>query len=131
MAVTPMQGGDLRAALSRGWAPDGTRLHWWNGGKGVALDTARGLAFLHANRVMFRDLKSGNILLSREGRAKIGDVGMARILEGTSVLSGGQSALGTFAWAAPELLLGQRCTLTSKSLALSANAALCMMQNNA
>ena len=105
-----MQGGDLRAALSGRSGTAGGRLHWWNGGKRVALDTARGLAFLHANRAVLRDIKSANILLSREGRAKICDVGMARCLGGgASVLSGSQSALGTFAWAAPELLLGQRC----------------------
>ncbi|KAK9847293.1 hypothetical protein WJX84_006036 [Apatococcus fuscideae] len=53
------------------------------------------------------DLKSSNVLLSRDGVAKIADVGLARILTrgDTNV-----SAEGTFEWAAPEILLGQKCS---------------------
>ena len=40
------------------------RVSWWNGGKPIAMDVARGLAFLHANKVIHRDLKSKNILLT-------------------------------------------------------------------
>ena len=58
----PAQGGDLRRAI-RG--EKGQRLDWWGGGKQVAIDTARGLAFLHANNVIHRDIKSMNILLAR------------------------------------------------------------------
>ena len=57
-----VQGGDLRKAL-RG--EKGQRLDWWNGGKQVAIDSARGLAFLHANNVIHRDMKSMNILLAK------------------------------------------------------------------
>jgi len=43
----------------------------------------------------------------QEGLAKLGDVGMACIThEGSLSLD---NAVGTFAWAAPELLLGDRC----------------------
>ena len=54
-------------------------LRWNCCGKNIALDVARGLHFLHNHSVVHFDLKSHNILLSREGTAKITDVGLARI----------------------------------------------------
>lgn len=69
---------------------------------------ARGLAFLHRRKVAHLDLKSPNILLGRDFLAKIADVGIARVIS-----SGHMSSLtshGTFAWAAPELLLGEAVT---------------------
>lgn len=54
-------------------------LRWDCCGRNIALDVARGLHFLHNHQVVHFDLKSHNILLSREGTAKITDVGLARI----------------------------------------------------
>ena len=53
--------------------------------------------------------QSHNILLTPGGEAKVADVGLARVLAGTYV-SRLDGVAGTFAWAAPELLLGERCT---------------------
>ena len=59
------------------------------------------------------DVKSKNILLDREYNiAKIGDVGLARVL-GNTVSSQGYP-LGTFNYAAPELLTGDRTLVTEK-----------------
>ncbi len=58
--------------------------------------------------MLWQDLKSANILLARDFTAKIADVGLARILH-DDVLSS-RKEVGTFAWAAPEVLLGQRIT---------------------
>ena len=41
---------------------------------------AAGLHWLHSHRIVHFDVKSQNILLARDGTAKISDVGLARIL---------------------------------------------------
>ena len=40
----------------------------------VALDVVRGLLHMHSRRIIHLDLKSANILLARDGTAKIADV---------------------------------------------------------
>ena len=65
----------------------------------MALDVCRGLLYMHSKKVVHLDLKSANILLGRDGTAKIADVGLAKILtrDNTHV-----SMEGTFDWSAPE-----------------------------
>jgi len=81
---------------------------WYNRGAQCVADVANGLHYLHTKRVVHFDLKSANILLSKAGTAKLADIGMARVLNKShlSIISG----LGTFAWSAPEVLAGRRCT---------------------
>ena len=54
-----------------------------------------------------RDVKSLNILLTNEGVAKLGDVGIA-FVAGRSSSTG--TMYGTFNYAAPEMLMGMDCT---------------------
>ncbi len=91
--------------------PDATRCLHACRGRQIALDVVRGLHHMHSRKVMHLDLKSANILLARDGTAKIADVGLAKILtrDNTCV-----STEGTFDWAAPEacflLCFGCMCT---------------------
>lgn len=47
----------------------------------IAMDVAAAIGFAHAHQVIHRDLRPANILLSREGVAKVTDFGTSRILE--------------------------------------------------
>ena len=86
---------------------DGPAVQWWAAGRGLALDVVRGLHFLHKGRVRHGDLKSSNILLTADRRrAKIGDVGLAKVL---STATTAAPAGGTYVYAAPEVLLNTRC----------------------
>ncbi|BDA50936.1 probable serine/threonine-protein kinase DDB_G0267514 at C-terminar half [Coccomyxa sp. Obi] len=101
-----VEGGDLWRALQR----EGSRVRsWMQQGRRVALDIARGLCFLHAHSIVLFDLKSHNVLLTRDGTAKIADVGLAKVLT-QGYVSKLEEVAGTFAWAAPELLMGGRCS---------------------
>ncbi|KAJ4970520.1 hypothetical protein NE237_003619 [Protea cynaroides] len=82
----------------------------------IALDAARGLAYLHEEmdfQLIFRDFKSSNILLDEDFNAKLSDFGLARLgpAEGLGHVS--TSVVGTVGYAAPEYI--QTGRLTAKS----------------
>ena len=64
----------------------------------------RGVAHLHDNRILHRDLNTSNILLSHSGILKVGNFGLAR--EYGSPLKAYTSIVVTSWYRAPELLLG-------------------------
>jgi len=63
-----------------------------------------GLAAAHAAGLIHRDVKPENVLIADDGRIKVGDFGLARAV--TAATSTG-SLIGTVAYLAPELVLGQ------------------------
>ena len=68
----------------------------------VAADVARGLAFLHSRDVIFRDLKSSNVLLDTDHRAKLSDFGLARAGPTGGKTHVSTRVIGTRGYAAPE-----------------------------
>jgi serine/threonine-protein kinase len=69
----------------------------------------RALAEAHAKNVIHRDVKPANILITSDGRVKVGDFGVARLAEGST---DGASAtiVGTPRYMAPEQARGLRST---------------------
>lgn len=65
---------------------------------------ARGVAAAHDSGVVHGDLKPDNVLLHDDLRPRVADFGLARRLEGRTLLP---DAVGTRPYAAPELLAGQ------------------------
>ena len=64
-----------------------------------------GVEYLHANRVLHRDLKSQNIFLLGNGRLVLGDLGISKVLDGT--LDMARTKIGTPYYMAPEIFKDQ------------------------
>jgi hypothetical protein len=74
----------------------------------IGLQLARALAYAHAKGIVHRDLKPANLLLSRDGKLKILDFGLART-DGTAfTMSRTGEAVGTPLYMAPEQARGER-----------------------
>ncbi|KAJ8751346.1 hypothetical protein K2173_016537 [Erythroxylum novogranatense] len=91
----------------------------WETRVAIAIGAARGLEYLHeaaAPRILHRDVKSTNILLDKNWRAKITDLGMAKHLRDDGVPSSSSSPArmqGTFGYFAPEYAMIGRASLMS------------------
>ena len=61
---------------------------------------AIGIGYIHKNNILHRDLKSLNIFLTKEGKIKIGDLGIAKILENEKYTN---TFIGTLYYMSPEM----------------------------
>ncbi|XP_018552344.1 STE20-like serine/threonine-protein kinase isoform X3 [Lates calcarifer] len=69
----------------------------------VCKQTLEALSYLHENKVIHRDLKAGNILLSLDGDVKLADFGVSA--KNTKTLQRRDSFIGTPYWMAPEVVM--------------------------
>ncbi|EFA84388.1 putative protein serine/threonine kinase [Heterostelium album PN500] len=79
-----------------------------------------GLAYLHSNRIIHRDIKCSNVLITKEGIIKLADFGVASQLSDEVQLR--YSVVGTPYWMAPEAIqiAGQSSSSDIWSLACTA-----------
>ncbi len=69
----------------------------------VIVKTCDALEYAHARGVVHRDIKPSNVLVDKQGRVKVVDFGLAKILgKGAPDLTRSQTVLGTTRYAAPE-----------------------------
>jgi tetratricopeptide (TPR) repeat protein len=68
----------------------------------IAVQTASGLAAIHACGVIHRDLKPENVLITRDQRVRVMDLGVAKLQEASISITGEGRFAGSLTYAAPE-----------------------------
>nr|WP_227467633.1 serine/threonine-protein kinase [Nocardioides lijunqiniae] len=84
----------------------------------VGAQVADALAYAHAKGVVHRDVKPANVLLGDDGRVKLADFGIARLLGDTVRHTRTGQAMGTAAYLAPEQVRGDDLTPAADVYAL-------------
>src|SRR5579871_1718154 len=85
----------------------------------IADQVCQGLEHAHRHGIVHRDLKPGNVWLTADGTAKIGDFGLAIALDKTRLTQAGMM-VGTVSYMPPEQALGGEVTPRSDLYSLGA-----------
>jgi eukaryotic-like serine/threonine-protein kinase len=110
-----LSGGDVEGLIKK--APD----HKLSIEKSIeiASSVCKGLEFAHAKGIIHRDIKPGNVWLSSDGMAKVGDFGLAVAVELTRLTKSGMM-VGTVAYMPPEQAMGGKVTAKADLYSLGA-----------
>ncbi len=73
----------------------------------IARETAEGLAYAHARGVVHRDVKPANLLLAADGRVKISDFGIAKVVGQATELTLTGTVVGSPHYLSPEQVRGE------------------------
>src|SRR5205807_3141090 len=121
IAMEYLEGQTLRACMSGGALPQRTVLEY-------ATQVVHGLAAAHQKGVVHRDLKPENLWITREGRVKILDFGLAKVTHAESETQVTKqtldtepgAVLGTVGYMSPEQVRGEPADHRSDIFALGA-----------
>ncbi|GIK51465.1 MAG: protein kinase [Planctomycetaceae bacterium] len=97
-----VEGAPLDSYLEEGHAPLGERE-----AHKLIHQVAQALAYLEERKLIHRDIKPGNIYLTREGDAKLGDFGLSRLADDSAQTAEGY-LLGTPHYISPEQANGNK-----------------------
>ncbi|HEX6790686.1 MAG TPA: protein kinase [Candidatus Krumholzibacteria bacterium] len=101
MVMEYVEGESLKEVLDR-WRPLRADLSL-----ALVHQVCRGLEHAHAKGIVHRDIKPGNIMLTRAGVAKITDFGLAKLTQGNNVQTAAETILGTPLYMSPEQAFGE------------------------
>ena len=72
----------------------------------IVMATGQALSSAHASGIIHRDIKSDNIMVTKDGQVKVMDFGLAKI-QGASVLTKEGEIMGTVAYMSPQQATGE------------------------
>ncbi len=70
---------------------------------GIAIQVAQGIAAAHEQNIIHRDIKPQNMIISRDGKVKVADFGIARVV---TAQTQGSAAVGSVHYISPEQARG-------------------------
>ncbi|MCI9637285.1 MAG: Stk1 family PASTA domain-containing Ser/Thr kinase [Hungatella sp.] len=73
---------------------------------GIAIQVAQGIAAAHEQKIIHRDIKPQNMLISKDGKVKVADFGIARAVTTQTMTS---EAMGSVHYISPEQARGGYC----------------------
>jgi tetratricopeptide (TPR) repeat protein len=110
-----MPGGDVESLIEK--APE--RCLPIEQAVGIAKAICRGLEYAHAKGIIHRDIKPGNVWLSGDGTAKVGDFGLALAVDLSRLTNEGMM-VGTYYYMPPEQAMGGEITAKADLYSLGA-----------
>ncbi|MDH3215302.1 MAG: serine/threonine protein kinase [Candidatus Krumholzibacteria bacterium] len=110
IAMPHYEGETLQERIARGGLEIGEVLD-------IVTQLASGLAKAHEQGIIHRDIKPGNIFITRDGHVKILDFGLAKLATETRLTKSGMT-LGTIAYMSPEQASGGDVDARTQSVAV-------------
>jgi len=71
----------------------------------ICFHMLKGLSYMHAHKILHRDIKAGNVLVTNDGKAKLADFGVSTKL--LTTIQKHKTVVGSPYWMSPEVIVAQ------------------------